>query len=159
MRSPVGHIALGAAFLAVALSIYAINRVGPGRYVEHVCVDEEARREVAALRQTVAQRDAVIASLGRRIDGASGSGSGSAGAATVPGAPTDPANPGPPVVEQADARRFVRFEVPNPAVTVTQKDDGTLEVRTTDPSLAGSVLTVTAITANGHQERVLVRVP
>jgi hypothetical protein len=56
-------------------------------------------------------------------------------------------------------RRYVRFEVPNPAVRVTQNDDGTFDIRSTDPSLAGSILTVTAISESGAADKVLIRVP
>jgi hypothetical protein len=42
---------------------------------------------------------------------------------------------------------------------VTQKDDGTFDIRSTDPSLAGSVLTVTAIGESGAADKVLIRVP
>src|SRR5262245_19400661 len=130
------YAALAIAGLALALSIYATVRgqrsapsAGSG-----VCVDQEARTQADRLRRALMERDALIARL--------------AAAANVPGelrpveAPALPV-PAPKPAEDRVSRRYARFEIPNPAVSVTQQADGKLEIRTTDPSLAGSVIYIT----------------
>jgi hypothetical protein len=139
-----GYAALAIACAALALGIHAELRGAPAPApAPAACVDQAARDQVAQLRRAVAERDAALARLPP-----SGPAPGAAPAEPAPAASTDP---GP--------RRYVRFDVPNPAVRVTQKDDGTLDIHSTDPALAGSVLTVTAISESGAEDRVLIRVP
>jgi hypothetical protein len=54
---------------------------------------------------------------------------------------------------------IVRFNVPNPAVNVTQRENGTLEVVNSDPKLAGTQLAIEGITADGRVLTYEVRVP
>jgi hypothetical protein len=142
-----GYAALAIACAALALGIHAELRGAPApasALASAACVDQAARDQVAQLRRAVAERDAALARLPP---------SGPAPGARLPTepAPAASADPGP--------RRYVRFDVPNPAVRVTQKEDGTLDIHSTDPGLAGSVLTVTAISESGAEDKVLIRVP
>jgi hypothetical protein len=141
-----GYAALVIACAALAVAVHAELRGGAPPPGAAVCVDQTARDQVTQLRRAVAERDAVLAHLAPAT-AAPGAGS----PAAPPAEPLPPADPGP--------RRYVRFEVPNPAVRVTQKDDGTFDIRSTDPSLAGSILTVTAISESGAADKVLIRVP
>jgi hypothetical protein len=54
---------------------------------------------------------------------------------------------------------ITRFNVPNPAVNVTQRENGTLEVVNSDPKLAGTQLSIEGITAEGKVLTFDVRVP
>lgn len=54
---------------------------------------------------------------------------------------------------------IVRFNVSNPAVSVTQRDNGTLEVVNSDPKLSGTQLPIEGVTANGKVLTFNVRVP
>jgi hypothetical protein len=145
------HAALTIAGLALALSAYTAVRgrsaapaAGSG-----ACIDPEARAQADRLRRALVERDAVIARLAR--------------AANVPGetrpveapASTDRPEPEP----DRASRRYARFEIPNPAVSVTQKADGKYEIRTTDPSLAGTVMQITGVTEAGHEDKMLIRIP
>lgn len=147
------HAALVIAGLALALSAYTAVR---GRSAapaagSAACIDPEARAQADRLRRALVERDAVIARLART--------------ASVPGelrpveapASTDPPEPE-PEPERA-SRRYARFEIPNPAVSVTQKADGKYEIRTTDPSLAGTVMQITGVTESGHEDKMLIRIP
>lgn len=138
-----GYAALVLACAALALAIHAELRGAPPPGPA-ACVDQTARDQVTQLRRAVAERDAVLARLPP--------------ATAAPGA-ARPAEPAEPPPADPGPRRYVRFEVPNPAVRVTQKDDGTFDIRSTDPSLAGSILTVTAISESGAEDKVLIRVP
>ena len=143
------YAALVIACVALAVSMYAAIR-GPGDAKPRgpdACIDQEARNQVDQLRHALADRDALIARLARAANEP-----GSAPAAIEPPQrPSTPAESGP--------RRYVHFEIPNPAVSVTQKDDGTYDIRTTDPSLAGSVMQVTGVTQSGEQDQFLIRIP
>lgn len=146
------HAALAIACVALALSIYTAVR-GPGGAPAagaHACIDQEARAGANELRRALADRDAVIARLARApvpVPGVPAAGAAAGG----PAPPSTPAAPGP--------RRFTHFEIPNPAVTVTQKDDGTYDIRTTDPALSGTVMEITAVTSSGTEDRMLIRIP
>lgn len=143
------YVALAIAAGALALAAYATVRGSRGApATPAACVDRDARAELAKLRQAVAQRDAMIARMGRAANAAGGD------AAHVDEPP--PAEPAPP---PAGPPRYVRIDVPNPAVTVTQKDDGSFDIRSADPALAGQVLTITATTAAGAEETYYIRVP
>lgn len=141
-RSWKGYTALVIACAALAVAVHAELRGGAPPPGPAACVDQTARDQVTQLRRAVAERDAVLARLAP---------GGPAGAAPLAEPPAPTADPGP--------RRYVRFEVPNPAVQVIQKADGTFDIRSTDPGLAGSILTVTAISESGAEDKVLIRVP
>jgi hypothetical protein len=133
--------------LALALAIYAVAR-GPRT---EPCVDLQARDQLGALRRELAQRDATIQRLTRAPDAP----------ATVAAPAPAPADREPrfaPSPEPAQ-RRFARFETANPAVHVTQNADGGYDIQNTDPSLAGSVVEVTAVAPSGDQTKVLIRIP
>ncbi|MGH2901763.1 MAG: hypothetical protein ACRDMZ_24020 [Solirubrobacteraceae bacterium] len=49
--------------------------------------------------------------------------------------------------------------MPNPAVTVTQKPNGTYDIRTTDRKLSGTSLAIKAVTASGDQDTLIIQVP
>ena len=141
-----GYAALALACAALALGIHAELRGAPAP-APGACVDQTARDQVAQLRRALAERAADLARLPP--------------SAPEPGAapPAEPARSPDPASTDPGPRRYVRFEIPNPAVRVTQKDDGTLDVRSSDPGLAGSILTVTAISESGAEDKVLIRVP
>jgi hypothetical protein len=141
--------ALAIACIALALSIHTAVR-GPSEANgtgSSACIDQEARNQVDRLRGALAERDALIARLAR--------------AANAPGAVPTTAGPSPPLAGPPDPgpRRYVHFEIPNPAVSVTQKDDGTYDIRTSDPTLAGQVVQITAVTQSGEEDKLLIRIP
>jgi hypothetical protein len=140
------HAALAIACLALGLSIRTAVRGSSDAKAtgSNAYVDQEARAQIDQLRRALAERDAQIA----RLANARG---GSSNPAEPAPRPSPPSDPGP--------RRYARFEIPNPAVSVTQKDDGTYDIRTTDPTLAGSVLQITAVTESGDEDKLLVRIP
>lgn len=146
------HAALAIGCLALALSIYTAVRGPSGAPAggAHACIDQEARAGANELRRALADRDAVIARLARSpvpVPGVPAAGAAAGG--TAP--PSTPAEQGP--------RRYTHFEIPNPAVTVTQKDDGTYDIRTADPALSGTVVEITAVTSSGTEDRMLIRIP
>jgi len=142
------HAALVIACIALALSMYAVVR-GPSDATTagaNACIDQEARAQTDKLRRALVDRDALVARLARAVNAPGGSTAGEP-AQRLPAPP----DPGP--------RRFTHFETSNPAVSVTQKDDGTYDIRTTDPSLAGSVMQITAVTESGQEEKLMIRIP
>jgi hypothetical protein len=144
-----GYAPLVIACLALAVAIYAaVRERGPAPAAgPTVCIDQEARAQTDELRRLVAAREARLAQLAAAAaaPGAS-SPAAAAGSAAAP-----PSAPGP--------RRYTHFEIPNPAVTMTQKEDGTYDIRTTDPALSGSILTVTAVTGTGEEDKLFIRIP
>lgn len=149
------YAALVIGCVALALAGYAVIRGGGGARgaAGAQCVDPEARAQLDQLRRALADRDALIARLVRApampgVPGAPGGSALPAGSAQPAAAPPDP---GP--------RLYTHFEIPNPAVTVTQKPDGILDIRTTDPSLAGQVMPITAVTKSGEEDKMLIRIP
>jgi hypothetical protein len=157
------YAALAIACLALALSIRTALREprGASAAAPGACTDQQARDQIAILRNALAGRDALIGQLGRAANPASDPPS-----AVEPSQPPrtaeTPAVPATPAASEAPAARrprYTRFETPNPAVSVTQKADGTYEIRTTDPALAGSVMEVTAVTASGDETKVMIRIP
>jgi len=148
-NNPKIYAALVIACIALALSIHTAVR-GPGdakTNSANTCVDQEARDQTAKLRRALAERDALVAQLARAANATGG-----------PPAAVEPSQQ-PPAPPEPGLRRYTHFEIPNPAVSVTQKDDGTYDIRTTDPSLAGSVMQITAVTESGHEDKVLIRIP
>lgn len=143
------YAALVIACIALALSIHtAVRRPSDAKAPgANPCIDREARDQVDKLRLALVERDALIGRLAR---GANAPGGGSPALEPSP-QPSEPPATGP--------RRYAHFEIPNPAVSVTQKDDGTYDIRTTDPALAGSVIQITAVTPSGDEEKMLVRIP
>jgi hypothetical protein len=127
----------------------------------HACIDREAREQTDKLRKALADRDALIARLTRAATAPAGV-PGVAAAQAAGDMPAGSRLPPPPSSASPPRRgpkRFTHFEVPNPAVTVTQKDDGTYEIRTTDPALSGTTMQVTAVTATGDEDTLFIRVP
>ena len=153
------NAALVIAGAALALSIYTEVRAvhGPGGEASgaHACVDREARDRADRLVKMLAQRDALVTQLARA---ASAPASGPAGASGEP--PTnDGASPRRPPPAHPQPKRYTHFEVPNPAVTVTQKDDATYDIRTTDPKLSGTTMQITAVTQSGEEDTLFIRIP
>jgi hypothetical protein len=148
--------ALVIACAALALSVHGALR-GPGKATPadgHACVDQQARDQTERLRRALAERDVAIAGLAR---------SAAAPAASSPS--TDPAASSPsrsppssPPTESSP-RYYAHFEVPDPAVTVTQKPNGTYDIRTTDPKLSGTTIKITAVTQTGDEETLFIRIP
>lgn len=148
-HSPKLYAVLAVACIALGLSIYTVVR-GPSAAKptsSSACVDQEARTELGKLRRALADRDAFIARLTRTLPAQSG-------AATTGEQLSRPSTP-----PESGPRRYTHFEIPNPAVSVTQKDDGTFDIRTTDPTLAGSILQVTAVTQAGVEDQLMIRIP
>jgi hypothetical protein len=150
MRDRKLHAALAIACLALALSIYTAVRGPGGRSAagSSACIDQEARDQTDKLRRELAARDVQLARLARA---AAAPGGGPAAVEPPPPSSSPPSDPGP--------RRYTHFEITNPAVTVTQREDGTLDIRTTDPALAGSVMPITAVTGAGEEDRFMIRIP
>jgi len=148
-NNPKGYAALAIACIALALSIHATVREQRDVKATNsaACVDQEARDGMARLHRAYEERNALSAQLAR--------------AATAPGGTPIAADPSLrlPAPPDPGPRRYEHFEIPNPAVSVTQKDDGTYDIRTTEPSLAGSFLQVTAVTESGDEDKLLVRIP
>jgi len=147
-NSPKLVVALVLAGLALAVSVHTALR-GPAAPAasDRMCIDQEARDRTDRLSRALAERDALVARLAR------------AASAPVPPADTVESPPAPAAPPEPGRRRYARFETPNPAVSVTQNADGSYEIRTTDPALAGSVMQITAVTASGAQDKVFIRVP
>jgi hypothetical protein len=161
---------LAIAGLALAISVLAAIRGSGGEAAggAGACVDREARAELDRLRRALAERDALLARFARAPSVPGGEVAGSAAAGAAPAGSAAAASGAPAgsaaaaaAAAAADpaARRFVRFVIPNPAVSVTQKEDGSYEIRTTDRSLVGSVLQVTGIMQSGEEETLLIRIP
>ena len=148
-NNPKVHAALVIACVALAVAVYAVVRRSSDARPGGACVDQEARDQTARLRQAVAERDAVVTRLVR--------GAAAQGASSTAAAPPSPSPPAPP--PEPGPRRYTHFEIPNPAVSVTQKDDGTYDIHTTDPALAGSVMQITAVTPSGDEDKLLIRIP
>jgi len=145
-----GYAAPAIACVALAVSIYAAVRgrgEAPPATGPNACVDQEARDQTDKLRRLLAERDARLDRLAR--------------AAGAPSSSPTPAEPSPASSTTPDPgpRRYTHFESPNPAVTVTQKEDGTYDIRTTDPALSGSILQITAVTGSGEEDKLFIRIP
>lgn len=147
------YAAVAIAGVALALAIRANVRGGsasPGS--GSACIDEVARTRTEELTRAIAQRDQVIAQLSRAAMVASVPGGASASQGSPPAPP--PALPGSSAI-----RRYAHLETSNPAVTVVQKDDGTYDIRTTDPALVGQTIIVTAVTATGEEDKMMIKIP
>ena len=142
-------VALGAASLLLSgwTAFGRRGAVSDGRPTAGSYDDRELRHEIAELRRRV---DAAKASLGRSSE-------------PLPlarqGAGADPladeeAAPRPP-----EARRIVKFEVPNRALEIHQGPDGSLSVTNTDPALTGRFMIVDATGEDGSVEKVSIVVP
>ena len=146
-----GWVTLGIACVALALAAYAAFRdTGSSTRAPAAAVDRQAREQIEQLRRAVAERDAVIARLAS-VANAPRAATAAGSASTATTAPAPPPDPGP--------RRYANFEIPNPAVTVTQKPDGLYDIRTTDPKLSGTIMEITATTEAGEQDRLFIRIP
>jgi hypothetical protein len=143
---------------ALALSIYTAVRA-PGGGGAHACIDREARDQTDKLRKALAERDALISRLTR----AASAPPGAPPAADMPVGsrlpPPSPSSSAPSAPQRRGPKRYTHFEVPSPAVTVTQKDDGTYDIQTTDPALSGTTMQITAVTATGDEDTLLIRIP
>jgi hypothetical protein len=112
---------------------------------------EEARASVERMSRAMALREAAQAKLRP--------------SSPPPGMPPDAVPDGPPPrsTPSPDAGRWLRytsFKVSNPAITIAQKEEnGLLDVKTSDPALAGSIVSVTATTTDGDEIQLSVRVP
>lgn len=157
-----GSLTLVIACLALALSAYALLRT-QSTDDPRACIDQEARAYLASQRRTLAERDAVIARLTRAAASAPDSVSKPIESNPVESSrvDTNAAEPSRPPETPLPTRRpqYAHFETANPAVSMTQNADGTYDIRSTDPSLAGSVMQVTAVTSSGHEDKLLVRIP
>lgn len=77
---------------------------------------------------------------------------------TAPASGPASLRPAPPV-RDLGPRRYSHFEIANAAVRVAQKADGTYDVQTTDPALAGALVRVVAVTEAGDADELIVRIP
>jgi hypothetical protein len=145
------NAALVIAAAALAVSIYtAVRGPADAASAAHVCVDRDARDQADKLRKMLVERDALVTRLARAAS-APPTGPGSEPARPAASQPSPPPDRKP--------RLYTHFEVPNPAVTVTQKDDGTYDIRSTDPKLSGTTLQITAVTPSGEEDTLFIRVP
>ena len=143
----VGAIACAALALSVRASFSAPKTAPAPATPTASCVDPEARALAESVQRTLIAQSMNPARVAVAAPGAS---SGSAAAA----APTRD-----PSITDAGWRKYVRFEVANPSVKVTQRDDGVFDVKTTDPALRGSVVSMQAFTKTGESDQIFVRVP
>jgi hypothetical protein len=152
-NNPKIYAALAMGGLALALSIHTAvrGRADAKPTGSSACIDQEARGQADKLGRALVERDAVIARL-ERVVNASRSGPG----AIEPPSPLSSPPPSKPAT--SGIRRYSRFEIPNPAVSITQKDDGAFDIQTSDPSLVGSVIQVTAVTQSGDADEILFRI-
>jgi hypothetical protein len=157
--------ALVIACAALALSAYSALRGSGASSDGRACVDQQARDQTEGLRRTLTERDAMIARLARAASAAA-NGSTAAGdpLAGTPSPSPSPSPPSPPSSSPSPAeadrpRVYTHFEVPNPAVTVTQKPNGTYDIRTTDPKLSGTSLAIKAVTSSGDEDTLVIQVP
>jgi hypothetical protein len=129
---------------ALLLAAYAVLRGSPQAPV--TSASDEVRAELGALRDEVAalRRERVQ----RQI-------------AAAPAAPPTPADGGHTVEArplQPTPPRYVRFEAPA-GLHVEQVASGDLQVRSTDPSLTGQLLTITAVDQDGGRAALRILVP
>ena len=150
---------------ALALSAYSALRGSGASSDGRTCVDQQARDQTEQLRRTLAERDAMIARLARAANATAPG----AIAASVPSASPSPSSSPrsspsssqspPPSEADPQPRVYTHFVVPNPAVTVTQKPNGTYDIRTTDPKLSGTSLAIKAVTSSGDEDTLIIQVP
>ncbi|HEY0987462.1 MAG TPA: hypothetical protein VGD80_10440 [Kofleriaceae bacterium] len=151
------NAALVIAAAALAVSIYtAVRGPADAASATHVCVDRGARDQADSLRKMLVERDALVTRLARTA-GAPPSVPTAESAKADP--PSDGASPRPSQSARPQPKRYTHFEVPNPAVTVTQKADATYDIRTTDPRLSGTIMTITAVTQSGEEDTLYIRIP
>ena len=159
--------ALVIAGTALALSAYSALRGSGASSDGRTCVDQQARDQTEQLRRTLAERDAMIARLARAAN-ATAPGSIAAGVPSASSSPSSSSSPqsSPPSSQSAapsetdrQPRVYTRFESPNPAVTVTQKSNGTYDIRSTDPKLSGTSLVIKAVTPSGEEDALVIQVP
>jgi hypothetical protein len=147
--------ALVIACAALVLSVHGTLR-GPTEATPaggHACVDQQARDQTERLRRALAERDVAIAGLARSASATAGD-----PAASSPSpSPSSASSSSPP--PERSPRYYAHFEIPNPAVTVTQKANGTYDIRTTDPKLSGTTLKITAVTQAGDEDTLFIRIP
>jgi hypothetical protein len=141
-----GALVIATIALVIAIHGHGRSNVPDAKHADPAaCVDQQAREQteklaVAVARQN-AQRDERIAELAAGDHADRGSDANKAPA---------PRDSGPVL--------FEHFDVPNPAVTVTQKPDGVIEAHATDPGLKGTVMTIKAYTKSGDEQTMYVRI-
>lgn len=148
--------ALVIACAALALAAYSALRGSGASSDGRACVDQQARDQTERLRRMLSERDATIAHLARAANA-------TANAPVGAGAPSSSLSSSPSSQLPSEAERrprlYAHFEVPNPAVTVTQKADGTYDIRTTDRKLSGTSLAIKAVTPSGDEDTLVIQVP
>jgi hypothetical protein len=154
-ESKKGIYAVGVvASAALAVSVASFVRdhrppPAPAATAASACADPDARAAVEQLRREVALLTAALAT--RSAPSAPPGGMGG----TPPGGGGAPRSN----VPVGEFRRYAHMETSNPAVTVVQKEDGIYDVKTTDPTLAGTVVLATATGRDGVVDQIWVRVP
>lgn len=145
-------VAISIAALGVAL--FASNRgPSPGEAASNpqpvasitACVDADARQELAQLRARLEAREKVPAP--RPLEATA-----IATPTALPG-PTGKPKPGDGI------RRYTRFEGVDPRVTIVQKDDGIFDIKTRDPSLSGTIMSIIAVGDDGVGDQMMIRIP
>jgi hypothetical protein len=160
-RARIATAIAGASLLLAAYAAFEAHRARVAvRALERASAGASAewapKREVDALRVSVA---ACMAALGAQRHVAAGA-SGAASSLAPPGtsAADGRAATAPPSAASGPTL-YVRFRPPSPALAITQSDNGALAVKNSDPALAGRVLEVEATRADGAVERVTILVP
>jgi len=146
--SAIACVAVGLVVAAVAGRTRGAASIAPG-----ACVDGAARDQITELRRVVMEQAARTTQLARVAE-------------RLP-TPATAAAPAPRQAAPRQAapapdlgpRRYARFEASSDALRVEQRPDGTYDVRTTDPALAGSLARVVAVTASGDEDELIVRIP
>jgi hypothetical protein len=146
-------LAIGLAAAALITSGAALLlRPRPSAPTPCTCDDGALRRDVDELRRLVAstRNDAMLrlASRVAVLEAQRDAGGGSNDAPLAASRATPAAMP-----------RFVRWEVPNRAVSIRQVEDGSFAATNTDPALTGQTLIVEGFTAEGEHRPVSIVVP
>jgi hypothetical protein len=142
------------AFSSIALWLAARSPVGQAQPAGS-CEDLKARAELAELRanrERTGETRAGEAQARANPDLATNAANGSSSGGPPPAPPRTPLPAG-------ATPMYVKFDVPNKAVSVVQAPNGALAISNTDPSLAGKSITISGVTADGDTEAIQITVP
>ena len=150
------YAALAMSVVALAVGVAALARGRSAAPTASSCVDAQARATLDQLRREVAAADARALS---RLGPTSPPTPTPVPAAPSADAPASTANAAAAPASTGAIRRYARIEAADPAVTVVQLEDGTYDIKTKDPSLAGSVVVARATTPDGRVDQLMIHVP
>jgi hypothetical protein len=152
------YAALGVSVVALAVGATALvqGRGAPPPPVA-ACVDKEARATLDQVRRELTAADA--RAMSRLAMPPPFPSPPVPDATHAEAAPSAQAAAAPAASDNGGIRRYKHIETANPAVSVVQREDGNYDIKTTDPSLAGSVVVGRATMADGHVDQLFFHVP